>query len=213
MNSSVIVRAICIALSVTLTACHKEKGPSLSETLSWMDQTYNPHEGTDFGHGKGTELHYDTHGEVWEAFNESFTHDGCKVTIHFETEPRGVRKDMHGTNLETFNLCDIDPQSIKVSTFDSHADVFDCSDPEEVQLHRLNCDQAEVTFSTHNTASAIDEESVTIFEQLEGASHLLKGKRKTSSAFFTVNDVEYANRFAKALQHAVELCGGKPSAF
>ena len=36
---------------------------------------------------------------------------------------------------------------------------------------------------------------------------------KTNTAFLYADDVNYAKRFARALKHAVELCGGKPSDF
>ncbi len=200
-------------LMVSLIACTTKRNRDLSETLTWMDQTYNPHDGgPNFGRGYGRQTHY-LREQVTEAFNETFTYSGCKVTIHSETEPRGDFSDVHSFHSETFNLRDIDPQSIKVRTFDSHNDVFNCTDPEQVQLYQLNCDQAEVVFSTRNDASAIDEDSLTIFEKLQGAEHEARGKRKESGAAFIVDDVNYADRFAKAFKHAVELCGGRPSKF
>ncbi len=60
---------------------------------------------------------------------------------------------------------------------------------------------------------AIDEDRLTIYEKLSGSDHEGRDKTKESHANIIVSDVEYANRFAAALKHAVELCGGKPSAF
>jgi hypothetical protein len=37
--------------------------------------------------------------------------------------------------------------------------------------------------------------------------------RQSSKGWFIVDDVAYAERFAKAHRHAVELCGGKASRF
>jgi hypothetical protein len=59
---------------------------------------------------------------------------------------------------------------------------------------------------------AIDEDHLTIYEKLSGSDHD-GNKTKESHANIIVSDVEYASRFAAALKHAIELCGGKPSAF
>jgi hypothetical protein len=84
----------------------------LRETLLWMDQTYNPHEGADnFGQGHGWEIHYVQKGnveqEVTQQFQTTFTHPGgCNMVIRSETLPVGVHSDIPGVATYTFNLCD-----------------------------------------------------------------------------------------------------------
>jgi len=190
-----------------------------SETLLWMDQTYNPHEGGDnSGLGHGWETHYLQKGsldeEVTEKFNMTFTYDGdCKMVIRDETMPVGVYNETPRITTYTVNLCDIDPDSIKVKTFDSHKDVFNCSDPKDVELFNLNCDSATIKFLTRNGAAAINEEFVETFTKLTGKDHEYRNISKTNMCWLSVDDVSYAQRLAKALKHAVEVCGGKPSKF
>lgn len=111
------------------------------------------------------------------------------------------------------NLCDIDPASIKVKTYDLHKDVFNCTDPDEVKSYELSCDNAEIEFLTINGATAINEERVTTYWKLTGKDHELRSVSKTNKYWLIADDVPYAQRLAKALKHAVELCGGKASKF
>lgn len=188
------------------------KHRDLEETLEWMDQTYNPHEG---GEGHGWEIHYTWNGhteEVSQKFNQLSTHDGCKVVTRIETMAEGVYVELPGVTTYTFNLRDLDPNSITVKTYDLHH-AYDCSDPEEVKAHDLSCDSAQVSFQTTNDAGTIDEERVRTFTKLTGADHESRSNYKASECWFIINDVPYAQRFAKALKHAVELCGGKAPKF
>lgn len=190
----------------------------LKETLLWMDQTYNPHEGGDnFGQGHGWEIHYLQKGnveEITEKFNTTFTHDGgCNVVTRSETFPVGVFSETPSVTTYKINLRDIDPDSIKVKTYDTHKDVFSCADPEQVKLYELNCDNAEIEFLTRNGATDINEDSVRTFTKLTGSDHELRNVSKTNKGWLVVDDVPYAQRLAKALKHAVELCGGRGSRF
>ncbi len=69
------------------------KHRDLQETLLWMDQTYNPHEGGDnFGQGHGWEIHYlrkgNSEGGHSKIQAHTITHDGgCNIVIHSETVP------------------------------------------------------------------------------------------------------------------------------
>jgi hypothetical protein len=194
------------------------KHRDLQETLSWMDQTYNPHEGGDnFGRGHGWEIHRlrtDNHDKVTEKYKETFTHDGsCKVVFHTETLPEGAFVETPSVSTYTFSLCDIDPDSIKIKTYDLRDTLSDCTDPEAVKAYKLSCDFAEVFFLTRNGATAINEETITTYTNLTGADHESRTSSKTNKYWLIVDDVPYAQRLAKALKHAVELCGGKTSRF
>jgi hypothetical protein len=77
----------------------------------------------------------------------------------------------------------------------------------------LNCDNAEIELLARNGSTAFSEERVDTFTKLTGADHELKTASKTNKCWLIVNNVNYAQRLAKALKHAVELCGGKASKF
>jgi hypothetical protein len=208
LSLAVVILGFCSYFGYRAFTKHHE----LQETLTWLDETYNPHEG---GDNHGSEIHYTWNGnteEVSQEFNQTFTHDGCKVVTRIETMAEGVYVDLPSVTTYTFNLCDIDPNSITIKTYDLHH-AWDCSDPEAVKANELTCDSAEVFFATINDTGTINEEKVTTFTKLTGADHESRTTYKASKCWFIVNDVSYAQRFAKALKHAVELCGGKASKF
>jgi hypothetical protein len=191
--------ALLSLIAIGCCACRKQQGPTLSETLAWMDQTYNPHESFGDGHGKERIYHSRT-SELWWGSNETFTYNGCQMVLHREDLPSS--KPYIFRYPESFNLRDIDPQTVKVRSFDPNDGTESCDDPEHVSAYKLNCTAAYVQFSTHNDLPTIDD--------LPDHEHR---KTTTNKAEFVVDDAAYAQRFAKAFQHAVELCGGKPSAF
>ncbi len=153
-------------------------------------------------------------GEVLAAGSvETFTHEGCKLVLRIADNcSANEHLEMCSSFLYRFSLGDIDPQSIKISSY-SHRGGFRCEDYEAAIRQDLNCDHAEIGFSTRSEAPLIDEESHAVFPNLQGKDHESHGKSKASRAFFEVDDLEYTKRFANALRHAVELCGGKPSSF
>lgn len=211
---AVVILGLGSFLAYRAIAKHRD----LRETLLWMDQTYNPHEGGDnLGQGHGWEIHYVRKGnveQITEKFNTTFSHDGgCNIVTRSETFPVGVFSEMPSVTTFKLNLSDVDPDSIKLTTYDLHKDVFSCDDPEQVKLYELNCDNAEIVFLTRNGTTAISEDMVTIFTKLTGSEHELRTASKKNKGWLVVDDVPYARRLAKALKHAVELCGGNPSRF
>jgi len=113
----------------------------------------------------------------------------------------------------TLSLCDIDPATIKIDKFDFHKDIGGCDDPGQVSSFELNCTSAEVEFHTWNAIPKIKDNGITTFANLTGKDHEAKRDSTNSKGWFIVDEVAYAERFAKALKHAVELCGGKQSKF
>jgi hypothetical protein len=214
----ILVGIVAVALGATKFCLSLQRNRDLAETLLWMDQTYNPHEGGDnLGQGHGWEIHYIRKGqeeEVTQKFKMTFTRLGdCNIAIKSETLPEGVYSETPNVDTYTFNLCDIDPDSIKIKTYDLHKDVFSCADPEQVKLYELDCDNGEIEFSTRNGATTIAEEAVNTFTKLSGTDHELKTATKTNKCWLIVDDIVYAQRLEKALRHAIDLCGGKPSRF
>jgi hypothetical protein len=62
----------------------------------------------------------------------------------------------------------------------------------------MECDYAEVEFRTKTEAPLITDESTTIYPKLSGKDHSSSGSRKTSESYFWIQDVKYAEKFAKA---------------
>lgn len=145
-----------------------------------MARTYNPRDDGFGGHGtsatKCTSNCEEVGAEI--SFRETFTYEGCQIT----TTTISNRKGDRGLR-ETFNLHDIDPQSIKVL--------------DNPPLG--GGDRSQVKFSARNNAQALTYTGNII--------------DKSDNSEFTVDDFAYADRFAKAFRHAVEVCGGKPSDF
>ena len=113
---------LTLVLLLTIVSTCKRDG-ELSETLAWMDNTYNPHPGVSgaFGHGR-TGWYANSSGQAGESLQlestETFKHDGCWIILHVEDSPFAeLRRDVYGSDSYTFNLRDINPQSIKISTF------------------------------------------------------------------------------------------------
>ena len=210
--------AIALGLVAVLAYPTIQRRRDLNETLTWIEQTYNPHENASiFSQGHGWERHYVRRGateELTEEFQTTFSaKGGCNVGIHSETSPVGVFVDVPSKTNYTFNLRDVDVDSIKIKTFDLHDDVFNCADPEQVSLYNLNCQSAEVYFQTRDGATVINEDSVRTYTKLTGADHESRSTSRTHEVWLILDDVTYAQRLAKAWKHAVELCGGESSKF
>jgi len=188
----------------------KATGPSLEDTFKWMDQTYN-------GGRRGLFQQWTRDGKLYVEYLEDFTYTQCSISHTVKELPdSGTAKDIWTqSNVEVFNLRDIDPTTVKVVPFDRIVGT-DCLDPDEVKRNKLSCDgQAEVRFSTRNEALKINYHSVTIFPGIpeNKPDHKSDQTGTQSSAAFSMYDAAYAKRFAKAFTHAVELCGGTRSDF
>ena len=205
-------RLLALLFVAIVAACSRDN--ELTETLAWMDNTYNPHKDVFDAYGHGHTGWYapnnsNPYDEVLvSGSTETFTYDGCQMTLRIEDDPAAeALRDVHSTRSYTFNLRDINPQSIKITPYTRRGG-FRCDTAPEA-----DCDHAEITFFTRNEAPLIDEDGHTIFLKLQGSDHESKSKQKGEQGYFEVSEVEYANRFAKAFRHAVELCGGKPEPF
>src|ERR1700675_4642228 len=104
------VTAVCVVAAVIVRSIQRNR--DLAETLLWMDQTYNPHEGGDnLGQGHGWEIHYLRKGqaeEVTQKFKMTPPRlDRCNIVLNGETFPEGVYGETPSTHRYTMNLCDI----------------------------------------------------------------------------------------------------------
>ena len=208
---------LLVALSLT-GGCKQQR--ELSDTLAWMDNTYNEHHDVLGSYGHGHTGWY-LKGENGQAdklvigHDQSFTHRGCEMTITINENRNSDVGDQKLTDdTILYNLRDLNPDSIKVTPF-SHYGGFGCQEysPEERSQRDMTCDWAEITVKTHNEAPLVQVHSHSIFPKLSGKDHDLTTETKDNDTYFEVNDVEYAQQFAKAFRHAIELCGGTPQSF
>jgi hypothetical protein len=214
LSSIIAVHSFTVGLIlVGLSACRRN--PELSETLTWMDNTYNPQGvSRSTGHGQvnwysSSTSNSDAGSRLVEGWTQTFTYDGCQVTLH-TTFTLG---DIVTNSIDVFDLRDVNPQSIKTNLTSSDLEpscvvVKTDSDPTTKV-----CERAYIAFDTHSKAAIIDEQNHTIYTNLKGSDHDSRSSRKETSGYFWVDDIEYADRFAKAFRHAVELCGGRPEPF
>jgi hypothetical protein len=213
MSRSVPAARLSLAIllfSVSSSGQVKATGPSLEDTLKWMDQTYN-------GGKRGLFQQWTKDGKLYEESIEDFTYTQCSIshTVRQLPDAEGAKNLWVQSDIQVFNLRDIDPTTVKVIPFDSTVGT-DCLIPEEVKRLKLSCDgQAEVRFLTRNEAPKISDHSITIFPGIpeNKPDHKSDQTITQSHAAFSMYDAAYARRFAKAFTHAVELCGGTPSDF
>jgi hypothetical protein len=152
---AIIIAALLFSLSA------RAEEPTLSETLGWMNSTYNPH-GSSLGYGR------------WETFagyklfqqrSTRFTYSGCAIT--FFTTGGVLAAYYQDSDSFKLNLGDIDPTSIHTKSYASVLAGLSC----ELVLPNSGktCDIAEMTFETRNQALLIDSKyHHVLFPQLSG---------------------------------------------
>lgn len=197
-----------IALNLIVVGVAAAQPPSLTETLEWMDSTYNSHRvtGGSFGHGIREEANG---GKPFRRETESFAYKGCEMTLTFRDDPSLPSKEMITDHTDTFNLGDIDPSSIKIFQYDSQHGGLNCG----ISPQTMTCNMEIIEFQTRNQKPRIRTSSHAVFPKLRGRDHESKSSSTSFVSAFYLDDVEYGKRFETAFRHAVALCGGKPSTF
>lgn len=183
--------------------------PSLSETLVWMDSTYNPHqeEGGSWGHGREEIF---SAGKPFKRRSSTFSYDDCNITLRTNDDPTTpLYRELYSSYVYSFNLKDIDPNSIRLSFFDPQLGGLSC----DWELPGMVCSIAEMELETRNQLPLMEEDFHLVYPKLSGNEHDVRRTDKTFVAAFFIDDAKYAERFAKAFRHAIELCGGKASPF
>jgi hypothetical protein len=165
--------------------------PSLSETLAWIESTFNDHsaEGGSPGHGL---IEFWKDDKLTSRRHDSFSYNQCTVKVHHD-----IVSEFSSLGFKTYDstidLATIDPTSIKVTLYEKLENYIvmpTCDLPNQV------CNAATVGFETIGRKPVI----INKFE---------KNTQNDSASGLMVDDPEYAPRLAKALRNAVELCGGK----
>ena len=216
MQSTRIARSFAIAL-IFITAAGCKRNRELSDTLAWMENTYNPSTGASRTGGHGDMTLYTTqYGKqvVFSRSTERFTTDGCLMELHIQDDPSAmVSQVAYSDNKVGFNLRDINPQSLTMTTFDPRYAGNTCESFDPEVTATMHCSVAQLDFLTHSEAPVIRKEGHTVLPNTEGSGHETHENSKDKQAYFVFDDSEYASRFAKAFRHAIELCGGKPEPF
>src|ERR1039457_3709269 len=174
-----------------------------------------------------------------EEIITKFSHEGCKVEFDVDVvnvDEIFLGKEFHFPEVDTFDLRDIDPTSIGiVGSCASNDTPAPCLFGDGGDMRGK-----QIVFRTSNTKAKIHAENKSsTMPSAYGYTHKEKGKtleesneqlcksmpsnsaycngdykgEATDTTFGTLwfSTPEYAERFAKALKHAVTLCGGKPS--
>jgi hypothetical protein len=187
----------------------RAEGPSLTDTLEWIDSTYNSHQGEGGAFGHGVEEVF-TNGKLFKRRTARFTYDGCQIKLYTQDDPASpLYSDLYTSTVYTINLQDVDPTSIKLYSLDSQHGGLSC----DIDPQHMTCDIVELEFETPNQAPLFEEHFHAVYPKLRGSEHDATHDGKTFVAMFYLDDVEYSARFTKAFRHAVALCGGKRSPF
>jgi len=208
-----IAAAGSFLVAISLPGMARADGPSLAETLAWMDSTYNPHAGGSPGYGSLIK-HTSAGGDPFFVYNEVFTYRNCDMTVILKSiNFRDGKNEGSSTYIYDFSLRDVDPDSFKSYPTDSQYPGagslyggMSCG----TDFPGWVCDTEEMDFNTRNQKPLIKEEDL----EMDKTGKLnADSNNKTSSAYFLFSDLNYAVRFSKAFSHAVKLCGGESSTF
>ena len=203
-----IIAGSLIAMSSSISLA-ENSGPTLGETLSWMDGTYNPHRDSGGGWGHGREEIFSL-GKPFKRRSSTFTYDGCTMEITRMDDPTAPAYSITSSKVvSALNLKDIDPSSIKAYLFDPQYGGLSC----DFDLGGMKCTAAEVEFQTFNQKPLIENEWEFTYHSLVGDEHENRTKSKSFVSMLYFDDADYTKRFVRAFRHAIDLCGGKPSPF
>jgi hypothetical protein len=189
------VLAIALAISANTSAENPTKSPSLSETLEWMKSSLGP-TGIVQSDRNGYNKYEAVPGKTsYTEIIKSFSYDSCRVKVVKVAETvNPLVGDYMAQYADEFTLSDFDPDTVKTNTGDGN-----------LRGHI-------VVFSTINDKKMIHCSSITLNGKDAGQpSECVPALDDTEQLRFS--STEYTERFAKALRHAIKLCGGKPSAF
>jgi hypothetical protein len=197
--------------------------PSLADTEQWIKNTLAENSGNSLCHEfDSSKQPGSEYGADYSCRNQHYSLDfeGCKATFWTFNSHRSGRyvgtghpifdegedSDEKGDNsIVKFNLGDIDPKTIRTEeTYGSFGSLGK-------KTFHANIEQVNVCVATTDSAPTM---TIIFPFSLSGDQKLFKIHELCwpRDNFVTVQP-EYAPRFVKALTHAVELCGGKTSAF
>ncbi len=193
--------ALLVVTSLPILAPAQQASSGLEETLQWVQQTLVQH---------GNYVEYYQYKSL--RSRHDFTrvkYDGCHLTVEIDSHG-GALGDNRDSSSADLNLKDLDPSAttIEPSQRMKIAILVDGKGP---------YDEAFVKLFTHNSALTINRVYTLYWDPKEwksrGEKQSTPENEKVADLEMAVDSPDYANRLAKALKHAAELCGAKASAF
>ena len=187
------VKRIAFALLLLATASFAQQKPqqgaTLDATLVFMQNTL-----ARYGY-----IH--TSGKDQELIIKKRNDEPCGLFVEWEMryEMNTLQDGVYPTEYK-FHLGSIDPESVKVLIPD-----YEKHKPEGWKLINVHLAATNNQSVIYMSASNWDTKDSKVPEPLRLTSH--------TEFSFEFRDKEQAEQFAKALKHAVVLCGGKPSSF
>lgn len=231
-NTTRVVMAACFVIVLSVGCMihaqqagnsHQSPRPSLDDTEKWIVQTFTS-ENT--GASACEEYSDDTMGDVsvgygpyMECYNTSYNNlsiDQCRVMfeihkLHSALGKNGMHREVVDTmgKVVTFDLGDIDPTSILAGS-----PYGQFGNPGKKTYHDNPALYLDISIRTTNDFNRIAIENGLPRQPI---SERHKPEMLHTCCGLVENGItvspEYAPRFIKAMRHAVELCGGKPSTF
>ena len=181
---------LTLLLLAVLNQQAKTAQPTLKETLTWMHNFADDNASQTVGQSSTGNQRCELGTPNCQNRHDETTFDsqGCDATVRWSISLD--YKDL-GTYTHRVSLKNLDPNSVSVIK-DRPFDIA-------------------VMVETTNSERLVAEE---FFPPKDKQTTSVPREPKTQTFVELVfPDQDYANRFAKALRHAIHLCGGKPSAF
>jgi hypothetical protein len=159
--------------------------PSLADTLLWMHDFVAANGRANSRQDSDTNQVCTTGEHCEERIDKfHFESKGCSATI---THDLTIAKVLESKETHTFNLKDLDPNTVFVEDDKTFQGVF---------------------ATTFNDKDLIKYTDRGVLNGERVTSNL-----DAHTAYVGFRDTQAAQRFAKAWKHAIAICGGKPSAF
>jgi len=187
-----------------------KNAPSLADTEKWILNTFTDHSGEVTCSEYYSSISGSTYGAEFDCFIQHYSleFDGCKATLFTFHSHSGLIMDRATGQMAShdgkdpsqdykveLNLGDIDPESIMAK------DPRGTFGPIGKKTYHENVPQVDLCISTTDNANTMLQSSRFKLHEL------------CNFPQFVTVEPDYAPRLLNALKHAVELCGGKPSAF
>lgn len=219
MKNNLVRAPLCLLLALTFSAivcCAQQRqshsGPSLKDTEAWMARTVNSgplHPGTGHGTWESKSGSHYVLSRTSIVFGQDAQHldgTGCyakSVEIN-ELSPKGnaAKKGYTTQTVLVFSLKDIDPSRV-MALPEAFVTFYAADDKPAIRKQQ----------STWNADDYFHTSEENLISCAGPGKECTKKEDALVKSDLAVDSLEFAQRFAKAFRHAVELCGGKPSTF
>jgi hypothetical protein len=195
---------------IGLALCVSAGAQSLNETVEWMHNTLAPIDLLASSRNGYSILAQPMSGHYVDLLSD-VSHDGCQMTVIENYDMTGDyfvggRSEFAYEERDTFNLADIDPTTVKVPDNNPYREELNGKVINLFTVNNRGAIKCQV-----KTAIDLDREGNPDKDLKSSADRCVGAPYNNEEFRFQTH--EYAVRFAKALRHAVTLCGGKASTF